>query len=335
MTAFHRGTFAWLSVSFALAISCRAQNHVTKGDGYAAYTRAASAPSAPQAPTYVGLLLGGHGDVDEATRVLCQHSGGGDVVVLRASGTDDYNDEFHKVCPGNSVTTLVITTRDGATAPFVAQKIHDAHAIFIAGGDQSNYVRFWTGNPVQTEINQAVARGVPLGGISAGLAVQGEFVFSSMIDTITSKEALANPYSPFVTLSRDFLDIPALRGIITDSHFSQRERMGRSIVFLARIVQDGWATSVHGIGIDETTAVLVEPDGKARVVGKGAAYFMTLDHRPEICAYNSPLTVRGVEVVKVEAGPSATFDFKSWTGSTGKTFEVNVVEGKMTRLDQP
>ncbi len=97
-------------------------------------------------------------------------------MVLRASGTDDYNGEFHQLCPGNSVTTVVISTRDGAAAPFVAQKIHDAHAIFIAGGDQSNYVRFWTGNPVQTEINQAVARGVPLGGISAGLAVQGQFV---------------------------------------------------------------------------------------------------------------------------------------------------------------
>ena len=335
MTAFHRGTFALLSLSLAFAISRRAQKQVIKGDGYVAYTRPASAPRPAQAPSYVGLLLGGHGDVDEGTRALCEHSGGGDVVVLRASGTDDYNDEFHGKCPANSVTTLVITTRDGATAPFVAQKIHDAHAIFIAGGDQSNYVRFWTGNPVQIEINQAIARGVPLGGISAGLAVQGEFVFASIIDTVTSKEALANPYSPFVTLSRDFLDIPVLRGIITDSHFTQRERMGRSISFLARSVQDGWATSVHGIGIDETTAVIVDFEGKGRVVGQGAAYFMTLDHRPEICAYNSPLTVRGVEVVKVEAGPNGTFDLKSWTGPTGKKFEVNVVDGKMTRSDQP
>jgi hypothetical protein len=52
-------------------------------------------------------------------------------------------------------------------------------------------------------------------------------------------------------------------------------------------------------------------------------------------AHNSPLTVRGVEVVKVEAGPSATFDLKSWTGPTGKKFEVNVADGKMTRSDQP
>jgi cyanophycinase len=302
----------------------------TKGEGYSIYTVAASDPKSPQSPNYVGILLGGHGDVDEATHVFCQHSGGGELLVLRASYADEYNAEFHAACPQNTVTTVVITSRDGATEPVVAEHIRNAHAIFVAGGDQSNYVRFWTGNPVQEEINKAVARGVPLAGISAGLAVQGQFVFSSMIDTITSPEALADPYGPLVTLSRDFLTIPALRGIITDSHFSQRERMGRSLVFLSRIVQDGWANTAHGIGVDETTAVIVAADGKARVVGKGAAYFMTLDHKPDQCAYGKPLTVRNIKVVKVQSGEASNFDLKSWTSAGGESFDVNVVDGKMT-----
>jgi cyanophycinase len=109
----------------------------------------------------------------------------------------------------------------GANDPFVAEKIRNAHAIFIAGGDQSNYVKYWTGNAVQKEIDAAVERGVPIGGISAGLAVQGEFVFDSMLDTVTSPEALANPYDPHVTLVRDLLSIPVLQGVVTDSHFSQ------------------------------------------------------------------------------------------------------------------
>jgi cyanophycinase-like exopeptidase len=135
-----------------------------------------------------------------------------------------------------------------------------------------------------------------------------------------------------VTLARDFLAIPALKGVITDSHFSQRERMGRSIAFLARIVQDGWAKEVHGIGIDETTAVLVDAAGYARVLGENSVYFMTLDHRPEICVDGKPLTVRHVKVLKLNAGDA--FDLKSWTGSGGTSFEVNVIDGKMTRTDQ-
>jgi cyanophycinase len=311
------------------------QTQTQKGDGYIAYTTPAAAPEPVRAPSYVGVLLGGNGDVDEATRALCDHSGGGDLVVLRASYADEYNAELHAACPQNTVTTLVITTREGASQPFVAEALRDAHAIFIAGGDQSNYVRFWTGNPVQTEINNALARGVPLGGVSAGLAVQGEFAFSSIIDTITSPEAMADPYGPLVTLTREFLSVPVLRSVITDSHFSHRERMGRLIVFMSRIVQDGWASSVHGIGIDETTAVVVEADGQARVAGKGAAYFLTLDHQPEECAFGRPLTVRHVKVVKVQAGPDAKFDLKSWTPTGPQQFEVNIIGGKIARSDQP
>src|ERR1700728_3259650 len=321
----------FLGILLTLALACAGQT--IKGNGYTAYSVPAKDPQPPKAPAFAVVLLGGHGDVDEATSFLCRHSGGGELVVLRASGADDYNSEFQSACPGNSVVTLVITSREGANDPFVAEKIRKAHAIFIAGGDQSNYVKYWTGNAVQKEINEDVKRGVPIGGSSAGLAVQGEFVFDSMLDTVKSPEALANPYDPRVTLLRDFLSIPVLKSIITDSHFSQRERMGRSLAFLARIVQDGWAPEAHGIGVDETTAVLVEADGHAKVVGKNSAYLMTLDHRPELCAPGKPLTALHIKVIKLSAGDN--FDLKTWTATGGTAFEVNVVDGKLTRGDQP
>ena len=326
-----RISIPFLATLLTLALACAAQT--IRGNGYTAYRVAAKDPEPPNTPTFAAVLLGGHGDVDEATAFLCKHSGGGELVVLRASGTDDYNSEFHSACPGNSVVTLVITSRAGANDAFVAEKIRNAHAIFIAGGDQSNYVKYWTGNAVQKEIDAAVARGVPIGGISAGLAVQGEFVFDSMLDTVNSPEALANPYDPHVTLARDFLSIPVLKGVITDSHFSQRGRMGRSLAFLARIVQDGWAQEAHGIGVDETTAILVEADGRGRVVGNNSAYFMTLDHRPEVCVDGKPLTLRHVKVWKLSAGD--TFDLKTWAATGGSSFEANVVEGKMTSSAGP
>jgi cyanophycinase len=328
------GLFALLLLTATCVFPCSAHTTKSAGEGYVAYSLPAKAPTSVSAPAFIALLLGGHGDVDEATREFCAHSGGGDIVVLRASGADEYNSEFHEICPGNSVTTLVITSRDGAGAKLVAEKLRAAHAIYIAGGDQSNYVRYWTHTPVQEVINSAMARGVPIGGISAGLAVQGEFVFSSMIDTITSPEAMANPYEPLMSLNRDFLSEPGMKGIITDSHFSQRERMGRSIAFMSRIVQDGWASSAHGIGIDETTAVVLEPGGHAKVLGKGSAYFMTLDHPAEMCAYQKPLTVRGVRILKVKAGRDATFDFNSWSSpsAVGSVGDVDAGTLKVSAL---
>jgi cyanophycinase len=331
-------TYALTALCAVALLTAVAFAQTAKGNGWTAYstpakdahTAGSTSDAKPaHAPRFGAVLLGGHGDVDEATSFLCEHSGGGDLVVLSAYGADDYNSDYHSACPQNSVTTLVITSAEGANDSFVADKIRNAHAIFLSGGDQSHYVSYWTDQAVQKEINEDVARGVPLGGISAGLAVQGQFVFAAMVDTVKSPEALANPYDPHVTLVRDFLSIPVLKGVITDSHFSQRERMGRSLAFLARIVQDGWATEAHGIGVDETTAVLVEADGHARVVGKNSAYFMTLDHRPEVCANGKPLTMRHVKVLKLSAGDK--FDLKTWTATGGTSFEVNVENGEMIR----
>jgi cyanophycinase len=333
---------AMLVLALATLAAIPSYAQTAKGNNWAAYSTpakdsdvaaASKATKATQAPRFGAVLLGGHGDVDEATNFLCEHSGGGDLVVISAYGADEYNSDFHAACPENSVTTLVITSAEAANDPFVVDTIRNARAIFLSGGDQSHYVNYWTGQAVQKEINGDLARGVPLGGISAGLAVQGEFVFTAMLDTVKSPEALANPYDPHVTLVRDFLSIPVLKGVITDSHFSQRERMGRSLAFLARIVQDGWTKEAHGIGVDETTAVLVEADGHAKVVGKNLAYFMTLDHRPELCTAGKPLTVLHIKVIKLSAGDN--FDLKTWSATGGTAFEANVVEGKLIRSDQP
>ncbi len=316
-----------------LAVACGGAQ-TKQGNGFKAYDTAAANEVRAKPPVFGEVLLGGHGGTDLTMPFFCEHSGGGNIVVLSAYDEPDYNPDFHLACPSNSVTTISITSAEGARDPYVAATIHDAHAIFFAGGDQSKYVKFWSASPVQAEINRAAARGVPISGISAGLAVQGQFVFSAMQDTVTSPEALANPYDPKVSLERDFLDFPSMKGIITDSHFSQRQRMGRLVTFLARIVQDGWASQAHGIGIDETTAVLLER-GMASVVGKGAAYFFTLRSRPEKCVSGQPLTVRNISVYRLPAGADSHFDFSSWKGAGGASFSIDVIDGKMIRSDPP
>ena len=59
-------------------------------------------------------LIGGGDDLDDAFSSLCRRSGGGDFLVLRATGTDAYNPYVHTLCHENSVTTLLIPDRKTA-----------------------------------------------------------------------------------------------------------------------------------------------------------------------------------------------------------------------------
>lgn len=272
-------------------------------------------------------LMGGGKDLDEAFKFLCDKSGGGDFVILRASGTDAYNSYIAGLCKQNSVTTLLMASRDAANVPAAAAAIRRAEAIFVAGGDQSNYINFWQGTPVQAALNDAIGRGVPIGGTSAGLAVLGEFVFAALRDSARSPETLADPYNERVTISRSFVDIPLLKGTITDTHFVTRDRQGRLLGFLARIVEDGLASEVRGIGVDERAAVLLEPDGIAQVVGAGKAVYFYRAGRPEVCAAGKALTYRNVSVVRV--APGGSFNVARWSSAGGEHYALNVVNGNV------
>jgi cyanophycinase len=273
--------------------------------------------------------MGGGTDLDEAFRWMCEKADGGDFVVLRATGNDDYNPYIAKLCKLNSVATLVLPDKSAATDPRVAEIIRQSEAVFISGGDQSNYIKYWQGTPVQDAINERIKAGAPVGGTSAGLAVMGQFIFSAMNDSAQSKDTLANPYNDRVTIARDFVHIPHLENIITDTHFAKRDRLGRFLGFMARIVTDGMSKEIRGIPIDEKVSALMEPDGKLKIVGKGiAAYFMRPTQAPALCKPGEPLTYRGIDVYK--APPGAYFDLATWTGTGGRSYQLNVTNGSLT-----
>lgn len=282
-------------------------------------------------------LMGGGTDLDEAFEFLCDRAGGGDFLVLRATGDDEYNSYLRGLCHLNSVATLIIPNRFAAADPFVGDAIKHASAIFIAGGDQANYINFWMNTPVQTALNDAIRRGVPIGGTSAGLAVMGEYIYTAQGDkpddpNLDGKTALVDPYSTRIHLAQDFLSIPILKNIITDTHFARRDRMGRLLVFLARFNEpEGKRISpagpyIRGIGVEERAAVLLEPDGRAHVIGFGAAYFIDADHAFGVLQKGKPLTYGPFTVQKV--APGSDFYIKSWAGD-GITYKLSIETGKI------
>ena len=286
-------------------------------------------------PATRGLIVmqGGGDDVDENYIRMGAMGGGGDFVVLRASGADDYNPYIYELCQCDSVETIVFDNREAASDPFVVKTIRNAEALFIAGGDQSRYVKFWQDTPVQDAINFVVAKPAPIGGTSAGMAVMGEFVYSAMTESVTTESGLSDPFNSDLTLAKDFLKMPFMNNIITDQHLQERNRIGRTIAFMARLEHDGWTEQSRAIAADRETAVHVDPEtGIARVFATADhetpyAYFMRSSGKPEHCIPAEPLTFRNIETYRI--GSDGSFDIGQWRGEGGISYTLGAENGKL------
>ena len=275
-------------------------------------------------------LEGGGTDVDALFQWMCQRSGNGDFLVIRATGTDAYNPYIQQLCPNeNSVATLIIPNLTAANDPFVSSTIQHAEALFIAGGNQADYINFWTGTPVESAVNALIARSVPVGGTSAGMNVLSQFIYSALgAQGVTSSEALANPFNKYITLAENFLSISPLQGLIDDPHFVTRDRMGRDLAFLCRIYLNGWSSAPRDIAIDEQTALLVDSAGNGTVVGISTVYFLQAPGAPQVCQSGTPLTYQNIGVQRINS--SGTFNLPTWKGTAVTAYTVSATAGVLS-----
>src|SRR5262245_3416794 len=308
----------------ALLLCCASNTFAAKSYSYFRVGNASDISTATTAGT---VLMGGGTDVDAAFQWMCQRSGDGDFLVIRVTGTDAYNPYIQQLCPAeHSVATLIIPNRTAASDPFVLSSIQNAEALWIAGGDQSNYINFWKGTPVETALQGLIARGVPIGGTSAGMNVLSQFIYSAQASQgVTSSQALADPFSRYITLDRDFVSISTVAGLIGDPHFVTRDRMGRDLAFLCRINLNGWSATPRGISIDEQTALLVDDNGNATVVGVSTVYFLEAPGPAQLCQSKTPLTYQNIAVYRISAG--GTFNLGSWSGTGGVSYSVSANAG--------
>jgi beta-aspartyl-peptidase (threonine type) len=270
------------------------------------YYSIGDAPAAHAAGTRAAMLLLGGGEWPmPAIRDFISAAGKGHIVILRASGDDEAQLDFWRNGGGpRAVSTVVFHSRQAAFDPNVIRLLQSADGIFIAGGDQANYIRYWDGTPVQTAMNEHVRAGRPIAGTSAGLAILGRHAYGCLDgDSMDSPRALANPLRSGLTLWTGLLTLPGLEHVLTDSHFSERHRLGRLVSFLARLAHDQPATqgAVIGLGIDEESGLWIEPTGEARVVSRkqGAVWWVKAGSPAANLEQGKPLAQSGIEVVRL------------------------------------
>ncbi len=136
--------------------------------------------------------------------------------------------------------------------------LRSASLVYISGGDQGRFMEIVYGTPIMDAIHEAYAGGAMIAGTSAGAAVMSQKM-------ITGNELRHPEYrATFPVIESENLELATGLGLLTtaiiDQHFVWRSRHNRLITAVLDHPE------LPGIGIDESTAVLVKGN-EAEVVG--------------------------------------------------------------------
>jgi cyanophycinase len=281
-------------------------------------------PATPHGPGLI--LMGGGRDVDAAFVWMHDTIAGsatrryGDVIVLRASGSNAYDPYIYGLARFNSVRTLLVPNcSPPETIRAAAKIIEAADALFFAGGNQANYV-VWKHTAIGDAVRGLYARGGVVGGTSAGEAILGQYVFDAVAEgeeDTTTQNALADPYERLLSFTVDFLAFPPLRNAILDQHFATRSRFGRLAVLMARQIADGNTPGplVHGVGVDEGSAVTIDKHGMGtlRLQRKNGSAYLVSGGPALRLERGAPFASGALRVTRLGADGD-TFDFVRWCG---------------------
>lgn len=151
-------------------------------------------------------------------------------------------------------------TRDEAVKPDAAKILGGAGGVFFTGGDQSRLTAVLLDTPILARLHEMYEQGCVIGGTSAGAAVMSEVMITGDEKRTKNEDELWQTIEAGnVVRVRGF---GFVKNAVIDQHFLVRRRQNRLISLVLE------NPTLLGAGIDESTAILVRPDGKWEVLGE-------------------------------------------------------------------
>lgn len=222
----------------------------------------AAEPSPPQVAAGSLVIVGGGGLTAEIVQRFIDLAGGPEstIVVLPTANDDPTkvavrDGRFLERAGCKHVVTLPQTSlADVSSTEFLAH-LKSARGIWFGGGRQWRFLDAYDQTPAVAAFHEVLQRGGVIGGSSAGATIQGEYLVRGSPQGNT--EMMAEGYER---------GLGFLPGVAIDQHFTQRKRQADLLSVMVAYPQ------LLGIGLDETTAIIVQGT-TAEVLGKNQAHF--------------------------------------------------------------
>ena len=285
-------------------------------------SNAALATGRTDAPSPRGhlLIVGGGPSPTEITQRFLDLAGGKGrariVVFPMASAVASTGPEKVKDLISMGAHAFVLDVQGaGANTDSAVRLLDDVTGIWFSGGDQNRLAAALRGSRLERAIHARYAAGAVVGGTSAGAAVMTNPMFTGDERRPGGSRIIADSTQANITIDRNnVVTAPGfglLPGAIVDQHFVRRRRQNR---LLSLVLEN---PSLLGIGIDESTALVVRPGGSWEIIGASVA--VVLDARSsEVTPAGTVLGASGVRMHVLPAG--STFDPST---------------GRVTRLGMP
>lgn len=236
-----------------------------------------STEAAPVVPRGSLLIVGGGGATADIWQAFVEQAGGAEarIVILptavpaselnRAAGEPGEARVFRRLGV-RDVQVLPQTDWETVNSDAFREKLANATGIWFGGGRQWRFVDAYEDSQALAGMRECLQRGGIIGGSSAGASIQGELLIRGA--PVGNQIMVQDGYR------RGFGFLP---GFGIDQHFAQRNRF--------RDLEDTLQKfpTMIGLGIDESTAVLVQQN-QAQVLGRGSVYLYAAQHWPESAA---------------------------------------------------
>ncbi len=292
-----------------------------------------------------GIVLNGGGEYEFGFTEFMKRCDHGNIVIINAAETNEdgsyiesswlYDGVIMEKYRPHSIEHFGIRTKAAAYDAYLIGRVSMADGIVFGSGDQFKYVQRWKNTPLEQAINNHVAIGKPIYGTSAGVAIASEFVYTGENDSISSSQAFRDPYynPTYKYIEGNFHAFTPLKGYICDTHFAKRDRLGRLLSFIARIVENDSRREIDtfdgqdwhntfGLGVDEDGAVIINQDGSATMEGNGAFIIVPKEKKDLNCRPNEDLIASTFNYYKLVPGKNFNVIKRRGTYKFKKEIEV-------------